>query len=115
LEWLSKLEGEPKGVRSAVAVYPGCSTSDPWDSSLPLLMILGEADDIALPTICKELVQSLSDQANVNVLSYPDARHGFDFTEGPGELSVGDGLTVGRNTKAGNEAWQEILTYLNQY
>jgi dienelactone hydrolase len=114
LEWLYRLEEVPVGVRSAIAVYPGCSTSDTWDTSLPLLMILGEEDDIALPTICNELILSLPDQTNVQVLSYPDARHGFDFTEGPSVLSVGNGLTVGRNSIAGNEAWKEILIFLNQ-
>jgi hypothetical protein len=39
---------------------------------------------------------------------------GFDLTEGPTMLSVGNGLTVGRNQKAGDEAWQEILMFINK-
>ncbi len=112
LEWLSSLEEEPIGVQSAITVYPGCSTSSPWESTLPVLMILGEEDDIARPKVCKNLIESLSNQTNVKVLSYPNARHGFDFTEGPIELSVGNGLTVGRNQEAGNKAWQEIFAFL---
>ncbi|MCK5370463.1 MAG: dienelactone hydrolase family protein [Cyclobacteriaceae bacterium] len=114
LAWLSNLEVEPIGVQSAVAVYPGCNASGPWDSTLPVLMILGEADDITPISVCNDLIQSLSKQTNVQVKSYLGARHGFDLTEGPTVLSVGNGLTVGRNPKAGNDAWKEILSFLNK-
>jgi dienelactone hydrolase len=114
LSWLTNLMGEPKGVQSAITVYPGCSTSEPWESSLPVLMLLGEADDIALPSVCKNLIQSLPNQTNVQIKNYPEARHGFDLTEGPTILSVGNGLTVGRNIKAGNMAWEEILKFLKK-
>ena len=114
LEWLANLDEEPNGVLSAVTVYPGCSGSNPWESSLPILMILGEADDIALPSVCNSLIKSLPKQANIKVLSYPEARHGFDMTEGPTVLSVGNGLSVGRNPKAGDDAWQEILKFLSK-
>ena len=112
LAWLANLDQEPSGVLSAVAIYPGCSASGPWKSSLPLLMILGEADDIALPSVCNDLVISLPNKTNVQVKSYPGARHGFDMTEGPTILSVGNGLTIGRNSKAGNNAWKEIFNFL---
>lgn len=112
LAWLSNLDEEPNGVVSAVAIYPGCSASKPWESSLPTLIILGEADDIALPSVCNSLIKSLPDKTNVQVKSYPDARHGFDMTEGPNVLSVGNGLTIGRNSKAGNRAWKEIFNFL---
>ena len=69
-------------------------------------MILGEADDIALPSVCNSLIKSLPDKTNVQVKSYPDARHGFDMTEGTTVLSLGNGLTIGRNSKAGNRAWK---------
>ena len=114
LAWLANLDKEPNGVVSAVAIYPGCSASDPWESSIPILMILGEADDIALPSVCNDLVKSLPNKANVQVRSYPEARHGFDMTEGPTVLSVGNGLTIGRNEKAGKNAWKEIFKFLNR-
>jgi dienelactone hydrolase len=114
LAWLTNLDGEPNGVQSAVAIYPGCSASSSWKSLLPVLMILGEDDDIALPSICKSLIQSLPNQTNVIIKSYPEARHGFDLTEGPSMLSVGNGLTIGRNEKAAIEAWDEIFTFLDK-
>jgi dienelactone hydrolase len=114
LSWLTNLEGEPKGVQSAIAVYPNCRASGPWKSTLPILIILGEADDIALPNVCNDLIQSLPNQTNVQVKSYPEARHGFDLTEGPTLLSVGNGLTIGRNPKAGKDAWKEIIKFLKK-
>jgi dienelactone hydrolase len=113
-QWLSHLEGEPNRVRSAVAVYPGCSASKPWKSSLPVLILIGESDDIALPSICHSLIQSLSDKTNVSVISYQNARHGFDLSEGPKVLPVGTGMTIGRNKKAGEQAWQAIVKFLNE-
>ena len=114
LEWLSSLKEEPHGINSVIAVYPGCDSINSWNVTLPMLMILGEADDTAIPQTCKQLVQSLPGQANVKVISYPDARHGFDFTEGPERLDLGNGLTLGRNKEAEEKAWQQIIYFLNQ-
>lgn len=114
LSWLSNLDREPNGVQSAITVYPGCSSSKLWKSSLPVLVLLGEADDIALPEVCNNLIQSLPSQTNVLLKSYPNARHGFDLTEGPNLLDVGPDLTIGRNSKAGYSAWMEIFKFLNR-
>jgi dienelactone hydrolase len=114
LSWLANLDQEPIGVQSAIAVYPGCSSSKLWTTSLPVLVLLGEADNIALPEVCNDLIQSLPNQTNVILKSYPNARHGFDLTEGPTELTVGPNLTIGRNSKAGYSAWIEILKFLNR-
>lgn len=114
LTWLANLDKNQIGVRSAITLYPGCSSVQIWDSSLPLLMILGEADDIAPPSICNTLIKSLPQQSNLRVISYPEARHGFDLTEGPTVLSIGSGKTVGRNNQAGNDAWKEIISFLNE-
>jgi dienelactone hydrolase len=115
LAWLSNLTDESTEVRSAVAVYPGCEAARTWESSLPLLMILAGSDDIALPGVCDTLVQSLPNHTNVQVLNYPGARHGFDLTEGPEVLSVGDGLTVGRDPRAGSDAWRHIFKFFNRH
>lgn len=114
LSWLSSIDKEPIGVQSVVTVYPGCSTIKPWTTPLPVLLVMGESDDIAIPRICNKLVESLDSMANVKVKSYPEARHGFDMTEGPEALSVGNGFTIGRNSRAGNNAWKEILKFLKK-
>jgi len=114
LAWLANLADNPSGVRDVIAIYPGCRTTQNWNSSLPVLMLLGEDDDIASPDSCKALVKSLPQGINVRVKIYPNARHGFDLTEGPSVLPIGNGKTVGRNDQAGNEAWKEIISFLNE-
>ncbi len=112
LSWLASLEEEPVGLKSVVTVYPGCGSSKTWDVSISTMMVLGNDDDIAPPEECTELINSLPSKTNITVKRYPDARHGFDLTEGPEMLSVGGGFTIGKNEKAGKQAWEEILSFL---
>jgi len=115
LTWLSNLELNPSGVQSVIVIYPGCGTIKGWKSTLPVLMLLGELDDIAPPDQCIDLVNSLPNETHVRVRTYPNARHGFDMAEGPELLPIGHGLTVGRNEQAGMEAWKEILSFLGKH
>ncbi len=115
LKWLSSLKNDPIGIRSVITIYPGCGDRNNWNSSLPVLMLLGEADDIAPYGQCVDLVNSLSERTNVKIKTYPDARHGFDFAESPELLPIGHGMTIGRNEQAGKEAWNEILSFLNEF
>jgi dienelactone hydrolase len=61
-----------------------------------------------------EILARLPDSTLVEVRRYADARHGFDFTEGPEVLAIGGGMTVGRNSRAGEEAWGEIFAFLTR-
>ena len=115
LKWLSNLETDPIGVQSVITIYPGCGGYYSWKSSIPVLMLLGEADDIAPYKQCIDLVNSLPEQTNVKIKTYPNARHGFDMPEGPELLPIGHGMTVGRNEQAGKDAWQEMLSFLGKH
>jgi dienelactone hydrolase len=113
IAWLQGLANEPPSpVAGAVAVYPGCGTRGPWVSRVPVLLLLGEADDITPSERCDEILERLPESTTVSVRRYPGARHGFDFTEGPEVLSIGGGMTVGRNPTAGEAAWKEIFAFL---
>jgi dienelactone hydrolase len=114
ISWLQALgEGDPP-VGGAVAVYPGCGSRGPWVSSVPVLVLLGEADDITPPEECDRILERLPHNTRAEVRRYADARHGFDFTEGPEVLAIGGGMTVGRNPSAGKEAWEEIFAFLRR-
>ncbi len=78
------------------------------------MVVLGEADDITPAEECDQILKRLPDVTRVEVLRYVDARHGFDFTEGPEVLAIGGDMTVGRNPAAGEEAWKEIFTFFGQ-
>ena len=112
IAWLEALKGQATPAAGAVAVYPGCRGRGAWASTVPLLVLLAEADDIASPETCDAVLQNLPEGTRVEVRRYANARHGFDFTEGPEVLSIGGGMTVGRNPSAGREAWREIFGFL---
>lgn len=112
IAWLQALGDRTPPVAGAVAVYPGCGSRGPWVSGVPVLVLLGEADDITPPARCDEILTRLGDTARVEVRRYANARHGFDFTEGPELLPIGGGMTVGRNPTAGQKAWEEIFAFL---
>lgn len=112
IAWLQALGERRPRVAGAVAVYPECDSRGPWTSAVPVLVLLGEADDIALPGRCDEILERLPAGTQMQFQSYSGARHGFDFTEGPEVLPIGGGLTVGRNPTAGEDAWKEIFAFL---
>lgn len=115
IAWLQALgEGALPTVAGSVAVYPGCTSRDVWVSAVPVLVLLGEADDITPPETCDRILRRLPDGTQVQVRRYAGARHGFDLTEGLEVLPIGGGMTVGRNPAAGEEAWEEIFTFLRR-
>lgn len=114
IAWLEALGEQSPPVAGAVAVYPGCNSRDPWVAAVPVLVLLGEADDITPPESCDRVLRRLPDGTQVQVRRYADARHGFDFTEGPEVLPIGGGMTVGRNPAAGEEAWEEIFAFFRR-
>ena len=80
----------PANVKWAgsVAVYPGCNMRYRVDhhSKLPapLLMILGEKDDMTLPKPCMELADEYAAAGNpVSYKIYPGATHVFDRLNQP--------------------------------
>lgn len=113
--WLESLGNRRSPVAGAVAVYPECDTRGPWTTSLPVLILLGEADDIALPERCERIVQALPNGTNAQVRRYARARHGFDLVEGPEVLAIGGGMTVGRDPRASEAAWAEIFAFLRAH
>jgi dienelactone hydrolase len=110
LRWLRRPENEDL-VKSAVAIYPGCGGAEPWKSSVPLLMLLAGADDIAPPVQCESLVRSLPESTQVQLHSYPGARHGFDLAEAPPVLDLGGGISLGGSPDAAQDAWRRLLAY----
>lgn len=113
IAWLqAQGEAQPR-VSGAVAIYPECDSRGPWSTSLPVLVLLGAADDIALPERCERIAAELPQQADLRLRRFDGGRHGFDMTEGPEVLDLGGGLTVGRNDDAGRAAWSEVFRFLS--
>jgi dienelactone hydrolase len=65
--------------RAAVAFYPGCSAmadKGNWATRMPLLIVMGEADDWTPAKPCKTLAAANPD--SVKLILYPGAYHDFD-------------------------------------
>lgn len=67
--------------RSAVALYPGCrrSHATAWSARLPVLILIGGADDWTPAEACQKMVAGARGRsARVSLVVYPGAYHGFD-------------------------------------
>ena len=112
LEWLHGTRKEASSVQSVTAVYPGCFDRQPLNIPVPVLMLLGDADDIADPSPCDALVEASPIKDLVTVRHYPGARHGFDIMGAPSVLDIGNGMTVGYQKAAADAAWKELVEFI---
>ena len=112
LRWLASDPEDWEAVQSAAVVYPSCPGEGSLTNPVPLLMLLGGADDIAEPDRCEELVARSRQGRNVTVHRYPGARHGYDIEGAPPVLEIGNGMTVGFQKEAADATWREILAFL---
>ena len=113
LAWLHGDRSQAGTVRSVVAVYPACAGREPLTNRIPLLMLLGGADDITDPAVCEGLVAASRTEPMITVRRYPGARHGFDIADAPPVLDIGNGMTIGHQRTAAEAAWREILAFLS--
>ena len=69
----------------AVAFYPGCRVpfeTGKWTSRLPLLILIGEADDWTAAQPCKDMVAAAKAAGvDVQLVTYPGAYHDFDHPD----------------------------------
>lgn len=114
LQWLNGPRKESGNVRSAIAVYPPCGGQEDISTSMPILVLLGGADDIAEPSECEHLIRASSVRERIVVRSYPGARHGFDIVDAPSIVDIGNGMTVGYQKEAAEASWREILAFLSR-
>jgi len=76
--------GMPAGlIRGAVAFYPACTRTvqnPAWHNLVPLLILMGAADDWTRPATCQELSRRNLD---LNIKLFPGAYHDFDVPNDP--------------------------------
>jgi dienelactone hydrolase len=113
LAWLHGPRSEARSVKSVIAVYPQCRNRKPLNTAVPVLLLLGDADDIADPLLCDAWVSSSPIKGLITVHHYPGARHGFDIEGAPSVLDIGNGMTVGYQEKAANDAWQKLIGFIS--
>jgi dienelactone hydrolase len=71
----------------AVAFYPGCRVpleTGQWRTRLPLLILIGQADDWTAAAPCVDLSKNArSNGLSVDIVTYPNAYHDFDHPSLP--------------------------------
>ena len=95
----------------AVVYYPDCRALEPWNTRLPVLMLLGGADDMTRAKLCLDTVKGLAAPAAVKTVVYPGALHAFDVPELPAKMRYGFG-TIGYQPDAAASAQKEVDQFL---
>ena len=93
---LASIDNPPAGLlRGAVAFYPACARTlknASWRPAVPLLILMGAADDWTPPAPCEALAKRTPD---VKLILYPNAYHDFDVPDDP--VHVIHGLPFTKN------------------
>jgi len=113
LQWLNGPRNQAQHVKSSIAVYPGCAEHKDITIEIPVLALLGGADDIADPDVCENFFENVRISDQITVIRYPGARHGFDIAGAPAVLDEGNGKTIGYQQEAAEASWQAILEFLS--
>ena len=97
-------------IAKAVMYYPVCREAVPWSAAVVGLMLLGGKDDVAYPSLCKPVVDGVPTD-RLRVITYPDARHGFDI-RGLSERSDQPPGAPVYNVEAAKASWVTVLDFL---
>ncbi len=111
---LATLEAMPPDtpIAKVVMYYPVCRGASAWSTPAVGLILLGAMDDIAYPVLCETVVKGMSPD-KLRVITYPNARHGFDM---PGLPDRSDHVagTPAYNPDAAKASWSEVIVFLNK-
>jgi dienelactone hydrolase len=116
-------DGKPDFAK-AVAFYPGCrvpAKRGNWHSRLPLLILIGAADDWTPAAPCEALAEKAAAAGEkVSIEVYPGAYHDFDHPDLPvhsrsrlAYTANGTGRAhTGTNPAARRDAVERVMTFL---
>jgi dienelactone hydrolase len=116
----------PPFFRTAIAFYPGCNVSlrdARWKPAAPLAILIGADDDWTPAAPCEALgVRGRDAKWPLELTVYPGAHHGFDAPGGelrllrnvPNGVKPGEGVHVGPNPKARDEANAKVAAILRE-
>jgi dienelactone hydrolase len=116
--------GDSKGFAKAIAFYPGCRRlveRGNWRTEVPLLILIGEADDWTPAAPCRALVDAARGSGQpVSIVTYPGAYHDFDHPDlklrrrtGLTYTPDGSGVAhIGADPAAREDARKRVLEFL---
>lgn len=108
---LDRYSQEQRGFSRAITYYPDCRSVRPWKSVVPVLMLLGGEDDVALGKPCEASAKKSAAPEAVRIVWYPGAYHAFDVSELPAKTR-GPAGTIGYHAQAAAAAWEEVQQFL---
>ncbi|MFO1189875.1 MAG: dienelactone hydrolase family protein [Alphaproteobacteria bacterium] len=116
--------------RAAIAFYPGCGNvlrRDDYRVRMPLLILVGKADDWTPAPPCAELADRLAGHGTgqdpaVRAILYPGAHHAFDMPNSPVHQRTGiavrgggDRATLGTDPAARADSRDQVTAWLAQH
>jgi dienelactone hydrolase len=110
---LAALKAIPPGrpaFAKAVMYDPVCRGAAPWTTNTTGLMLLGGLDDIAFPALCDAVTKGVPSE-RLQVINYPNARHGFDMRGLPERTDLPSGSPA-YNAETDKAAWAVVLDFL---
>jgi dienelactone hydrolase len=110
--WREKLASRGKLV-ALVGLYPGCVETKAMDFRLPVLILVGDADDWTPARDCQS--RTGKSEAGVPALRmkvYPGAVHDFDVNEKPRKVV---GHALGYDEAAAKDAPVQVVDFLRHY
>jgi dienelactone hydrolase len=111
LQALSDHRATELGFTRAIVFYPNCAAVGPWPSSIPVLVLQADSDNVAPNDMCKFAFDNPSVKKNIKVIKYPGTYHGFDIPELPAKHDYAFG-TMGYHSGAAAAASEEVLRFL---
>jgi dienelactone hydrolase len=112
LQALSELDQHPNvQVATVAAYYPKCSMVDPWSATVPVLMLIGGADNVTPPKFCRKLSRDSAAALHVTIEEYENAYHGFEDEDLPPKKQYSFGI-MGYHPAAAEKAWKALEGFL---
>lgn len=108
------------GIRAAAAFYPSNEENSPVATSVPLLILTGEKDDVTPASDIQRLVNAAA-PGTIDLHIYPGANHGFDIAsiDPPRTVRlvplIGPSGTFGYDKAAADDAWVRLGSFLDQH
>lgn len=131
--WSAASDKKPRDsnpdFQAAVAFYPGCrvvaqsAERRDWQSRLPMLILIGDADTWTPAEPCRQLAAlSQTNGGNISIVTYPNAVHDFDHpdrkpTKRTGLAYTGDDsgeAMVGTDPAAREDALRRVPQFLKR-
>jgi dienelactone hydrolase len=113
---------------AAIAFYPGCTQkarhADDFHAPIPLLVLIGEADDWTPAAPCKALARAVAARGEpMEIVTYDGAYHDFDNPalnrkrvrhEVPNGVHKGEGVTTAPDPAAREDAKRRVGAFLRK-